>query len=231
MTPHNFHRNRSQQIGLFGGTFNPIHLGHLQVALDVRQQLELDAVYFIPSSLPPHKGSSQLAAAQDRLEMVRLALSDRDGLNSCDLELERGGPSYSIDTVRLIRQRLPHAHQLYFIMGIDAFLEIHTWKAFHQLFEETALAVMSRPGSGQWTKTTVEDTLVYVQQHIDSGYRLKRDEGVLIHPRKQNVYLLPVTQVDISSSCIRTANRKGETIDRWMIPSVVRYIQQKGLYQ
>ena len=231
MTPHDFHQNRSLRIGLFGGTFNPIHRGHLQVALDVRQQLKLDDIYFIPSSLPPHKGTRQLAAARDRLEMVRLAIGDRSGLTPCGLELERKGPSYSIDTVRSIRKRLTDAHQLYFIIGLDAFLEIHTWKAFRQLFEETSLAVMSRPRSGQWTDTTVEEALAYVQRHIASDYRLKREEYSLIHPTKQSIHLLPVTPVDISSSRIRTGIRKGETIDRWVAPPVVRYIQQKGLYQ
>lgn len=231
MTRHNFHRYRSLRIGLFGGTFNPIHCGHLQAAEDVRRHLELDEVCFIPSSLPPHKGIGHLAAAQDRLEMVRLALEDRKGLKACDLELEREGPSYSIDTVRIIRKRLDASHRLYFIMGLDAFLEIHTWKAFQQLFEASALAVMSRPGAGQWTDETVKETLIYVQQQIASDYALNSDRSMLIHPTKQSVYLVPVTPVDISSSRIRTRLRKGEAIDRWVAPPVARYIQQKGIYQ
>ncbi len=231
MTPHNFHQNRSQRIGLFGGTFNPIHLGHLQVALDVRQQLELDEVYFIPSSLPPHKGTGQLAAAQDRLEMVRLALGGRAGLTPCGLELERKGPSYSIDTIRIIRRKLPDAPQLYFIMGMDAFLEIHTWKAFGRLFEEAAIAVMSRPGSGQWTERRDQEALRYVQHHIAPEYHLKRDKRVLVHPNKQRIYLLPVTPVDISSSRIRSGIRKGAPLDGWVAPPVASYIQQKGLYR
>ena len=231
MTPHNFHQTRSHRIGLFGGTFNPIHLGHLQVALDVQQQLELDEVYFIPSSLPPHKGADQLAAARDRLEMVRLALGDRAGLAPCGLELEREGPSYSIDTIRHIRRKLPDAQQLYFMMGLDAFLEIHTWKAFRRLFEETAIAVMSRPGSGQWTARRDQEALSYVQRHIAPEYRLKRDDRMLVHPDKQCVYLLSVTPVDISSSSIRSGIQKGEPLDRWVAPPVARYIQQKGLYR
>ena len=231
MTPHDTYRHRSLRIGLFGGTFNPIHRGHLQVALDVQQHLNLDDVYFTPCALPPHKGTGQLAPAQDRMEMVRLALKGNEGLKPCSLELEREGPSYSIDTIRLFRQQLPDAHQLYFMMGLDAFLEIHTWKAFNRLFDETEIAVMSRPDSGQWTPTTMREVERYVQRQIAPQYRLERMERLLIHPKKQKIHLLPVTPMEISSSDIRNGIRKGETIDRWVVPPVVHYIQQKGLYQ
>ena len=231
MKPHDFQLDRHHRVGLFGGTFNPIHRGHLKVALDVRQRLELDVVYFIPSALPPHKRTGKLAPAQDRLEMVRLALNHQAGLKACSLELEREGPSYSIDTIRLIKQSLPEAHQLYFIVGLDAFLEIHTWRAFDHLFEETALAVMSRPGSGLWTQATSKEVLAYIQQYIAPDYTLTADGRMLVHPHKQNVYLLSVTPVDISSSHIRTRIQRGEPIDEWVAPQVVRYIQQKGLYQ
>jgi len=230
MTPHDIHQDRPQRIGLFGGTFNPIHRGHLQVALDVRQRLDLDVVYFIPSALPPHKSKGKLAAASDRLEMVRLALARHTGLDVCSLELERAGPSYSIDTIRLIKHKLPGAHQLYFILGLDAFLEIHTWKDFDRLFEETALVVVSRPGTGLWSPTTNEEVLCYVQKHVASAYRLEADARMLIHPHKQSIYLLSVTPVDISSSQIRSRIQRGEAIDAWVAPSVVHYIQQKGLY-
>ncbi len=230
MKPNERQQDRAQRVGLFGGTFNPIHRGHLQVALDVRRQLDLDVVYFIPSALPPHKSTGKLAKAEHRLEMVRLTLKQQPGLDVCSLELERTGPSFSIDTVRLVKRKLSRAQLLVFLMGLDAFMEIHTWKAYDRLFEETAMAVMSRPGSGLWSPTTRQEVLDYVQARISRAYVLESDGTVLTHPQMQRIYLVSVTPVDVSSSQIRARIQAGASIDGWVAAPVARYIHQKGLY-
>ncbi|MFQ5543743.1 MAG: nicotinate (nicotinamide) nucleotide adenylyltransferase [Nitrospiria bacterium] len=110
-----------KKIGLLGGTFNPIHNGHLHIADAVFKRLHLDEILFIPSGKPPHRESEGLLSARYRLEMVRLALLKRPSFSLCDLEVRRSGPSYSIDTIRMLKQQHPTAH-FFFIIGMDAFL-------------------------------------------------------------------------------------------------------------
>lgn len=224
-------QDRSAKIGLFGGTFNPVHQGHLTAARDVQEQLNLDRLYFVPSALPPHKSNDPLVPAQQRLEMVRLAVGESNRFCVCDIEIQRTGPSYSIDTVRQFRANIPAGGQLYFVLGMDAFLEIHTWKTFEALFDETACAVMSRPGTGQWTPSMRGYIQDYVANHISSAYRLSDKRDRLTHSRKKTIYLVSVTPVDISSSRLRAMIQAGQPIDAWVCPSVARYIETRGLYR
>jgi nicotinate-nucleotide adenylyltransferase len=231
MKPDEPSHSRPSRIGLFGGTFNPIHRGHLQVAVDVLRQLELDQLYLIPSALPPHKRPLALAAAQDRLEMARLALEGRNQLMVSDVEIQRSGPSYTIDTLRQFKSALHDQAELFFILGMDAFLEIHTWSRFELLFEEAAFAVVSRPGSGLWSDTLRRDVQSYVQSYIAKAYGLSAAGDRLIHPSQPAIHLVSVTPVDIASSQIRAMVQRGQPIDQWVMPAVARYIQQRGLYR
>jgi nicotinate-nucleotide adenylyltransferase len=222
---------RPARVGLFGGTFNPVHQGHLTAARDVLYQLNLDRIYFVPSALPPHKSNDQLVPARQRLEMVSLAVGESNRFCVCDIEIQRTGPSYSIDTVRQFRANTSVGGQLFFVLGMDAFLEIHTWKTFEALFYETACAVMSRPGTGQWTPQMRDYIQDYVANHISSAYRLSDQGDRLIHSRMKTIYLLTVTPVDISSSRLRAMIQAGQSIDAWVCPSVARYIEIQGLYR
>lgn len=231
MKPCECNKTPARRIALFGGTFNPIHRGHLQAALDVLAQFRLDLIYFIPSSLPPHKRQGPLASARQRLEMVNLALSGHAQLVACDVEIQREGPSYSIDTVRRFKQTTAPDGRLYFMVGLDAFMEIHTWRAFDLLFAETAFIVMSRPGSGQWTPEMRRQASTYVQQHISPAYRLDGEEKYLAHPELHDIHLASVTPVDAASSQIRDLIRRGRPITPWVAPPVAEYIAQQGLYR
>jgi nicotinate-nucleotide adenylyltransferase len=231
MKPCENEQNPARRIALFGGTFNPIHRGHLQAALDVLAQFRLDLIYFIPSAVPPHKSKGQLAPARERLEMVGLALAGHTRLLPCDVEIQRQGPSYSIDTIRQFRQAAAAQGRLYFMIGVDAFLEIHTWHAFDDLFAQTAFIVMSRPGSGQWSQEMRRQVALYVQEHISSAYRLDPGEAHLTHPRLRKIHLASVTPVDAASSHIRELLRKGLSIAPWVAPAVAEYIAQQGLYR
>ncbi len=224
--------DRPLRIGLFGGTFNPIHRGHIQVAKDVLHGYQLTSIHFIPSALPPHKTEGILATAADRYEMARSALADEPAFRLSDIEIQRSGPSFTVDTLRHFKISQPNGTQLFFIVGLDAFLEIHTWKSFRQLFDLAAFIVMARPQGPKPHLGMKEQTEQYARERISDAYSLSVSAhgDILVHPQKQAIYLAPVTPVDISSSRIREMTRQGQSIRRWVAPSVAAYIERKGLY-
>jgi nicotinate-nucleotide adenylyltransferase len=228
-------RNRNSapsiRVGLFGGTFNPIHRGHIAVAEDVLSHYNLDRIHFIPSALPPHKAPAAIVSANHRLAMARLALRGRQRFSISDMEVQRRGPSYTIETLRRCSTDQTGARRFFFIVGMDAFLEIHTWKAYLQLFEETAFIIMSRPHSGRPVKDFGRAIQAYVCRHISEDYRWSSQKKVLRHPILKPLYLAEVKPVDIASTRIREAVRRGHAIDQWVDPSVADYIQRKGLYR
>ncbi len=133
------------RFGLFGGTFNPVHLGHLRAALEVKEGFELEKIFLIPAALPPHKIPGEVADGGDRLHILNLALEDTPGLSVSDVELTRSGPSYTIDTVHHFKRTLPEKSQIYLIMGLDAFLEINSWKSYEELLVQIPIIVINRP--------------------------------------------------------------------------------------
>jgi nicotinate-nucleotide adenylyltransferase len=218
-------------IGLFGGTFNPIHLGHLRAAQEVKDGFGLARVYFIPSAIPPHKGISILAKAQDRYQMLAEAIYENPGFVGSDVELKREGRSYTIDTVLHFKSILDKDASCYLIVGSDAFFEIDTWKDFRELFDLIPFIVMKRPseisGRGDFFNILAQ----YIQTSITDGYELSKDASRFQHASKQPIYLFDVTPIDISSTKIRNLIRCGASA-KYLIPdSVEKYIQTKGLYQ
>ena len=122
------------RLGLFGGTFNPIHIGHLRAAVEVRESFRLDKVLLIPSAHPPHKNADDLASPEDRFEMVGLAIDGIPFLEASDVEIIRSGPSYTIETLQYFQRQYGSTSVIHFILGIDAFSEITTWKLYKRLF-------------------------------------------------------------------------------------------------
>jgi nicotinate-nucleotide adenylyltransferase len=135
------------RIGLFGGTFNPVHRCHLEAATQTQRRLRLDRVLFIPSADPPHKLSMSLAPARQRLEMVRIAIMDMPAFQVSDVEMRRPSKSYSIETVHELQKEFGPEAELFFIIGLDAFLELHTWKQASELLRACHFVVLARPGS------------------------------------------------------------------------------------
>ena len=208
---------------MFGGTFNPIHLGHLRGAEEIWQAFQLDEVIFIPSSIPPHKATEKVMEAKHRLEMVKLATSSNPHFSTSDLELSRTGRSFSIDTIRFFRERQEDA--FFFILGGDAFIEIETWKDFQNLFSLCHFIVMARPGSQKNISSSPFPEPLIPDFRYDSGKR------AWVHLTGHLVYFKEISFLDISSTLVRELIEKGETV-RYLIPAeVVAYIQKYRLYR
>lgn len=219
-----------KNVGLFGGTFNPIHLGHLRAADEAGRKFPLDEICFIPSAIPPHKQPEALADAADRMEMIRLAIAGRRSFSASDVEISRAGRSFTIDTVRHFKSALPRQN-LFLLMGLDAFLEIHTWHAFRQLLQLIAIVVLTRPGRaiGQaqlgWQK--IQD---YIAERISNRYRFAAAGPCYRHPENPPIYMLDIGLLDISSTQIRRRIRTGQPLDGLVPAAVESYIRSKGLY-
>jgi nicotinate-nucleotide adenylyltransferase len=214
------------RIGIYGGTFNPIHLAHLVLAEDVRERLGLERVLFVPSNLPPHKGAA-LPTGAERLALVRLAIRGNPGFGAVDLEVRRGGRSYTIDTLRALAGRRPGERELFFLIGMDAFAEIRTWHEADRLAEAAHFAVFPRAGH------PLEDP----RRHAPAAWGLageRRLPGGLRAWRTgagTHVWLVPTEELSISASAIRARAARGASI-RYLVPAAVeRVILRGGLYR
>lgn len=197
-------------IGIFGGTFDPVHYGHIKPVISVKQALNLTQLRFIPNRNPPHRADPWLSAEQ-RLSLLRSALEDYPDIIIDERELNREGPSYMVDTLKSLHSDFP-GEVLCLIMGIDAFTGITSWHQWRLLFELCHIVVTSRPGFdhaklGQQMKT--ED-----YQFLKE--RMTQDIGVLTSQEAGKILLKSVPQLDVSSSQIRTKLLKGEDIKQWM---------------
>ncbi len=218
------HAPKFMRLGLFGGTFNPIHLGHLRAGMEIQEAFSLDRLLFIPTAVPPHKKSDGLLSFAHRLKMVRLAIPDHSFLKASDAEKKRKGKSYSIQTLRLFKNKYGSRVDLYFIIGLDAFWEINTWKEYRELFALSHFIVMDRPG---YRSNRIKEFLI---QEISPEIRYYPKERRFLHPSGFSVYLFPVTLMDISSTRVRSLRQKNRSI-RYLVPEKVEeYILRKNLY-
>lgn len=222
----------TRKIAIFGGTFNPIHQAHLRAAVEIREGFGLDAVYLIPSASPPHKARADLAPAADRMAMVQAAIAGHGGLRASDIELKRQGPSYTIDTVCAFRRHLPKRAWLYLIMGLDAFLEIETWKSYEDLLHIVPLIVINRPDDQGRVQPSLNHAVSeLLNQGGLQGYTCSLDTPCFTHCEKQPIFTFKVTPMSISATHIRDQLRQRHAID-FLVPDAVRnYIDAKGLYQ
>ena len=194
-------RRRRQRIGLLGGTFNPVHIGHLLIAQDALEQLELDGVTFIPCAAPPHKAAPNLASGPHRLAMLRWAVRGQRAFRVDDIELRRGGVSYSVDTVTELKRRNPDT-EFYFIIGADSLDELHRWKEIGRLAEMCEFVAVARPGC-----------------KLRRAYRQARCRLVQGHA------------CDVASREIRERVARGAGIRYLVPETVLRYIARHKLYQ
>jgi nicotinate-nucleotide adenylyltransferase len=207
-------------LGIFGGTFDPVHFGHLRPALEVQQALELNEIRFIPAGQPPHREVPHATASQ-RLSMLQAAIEDQPGFVVDEREIRREGPSYMVDTLVSLREELDQV-PLCLILGYDAFLGLPSWHQWQQLIGLCHLVITHRPG---WNHADLDETLQsLVQQHeMTPEQMLGQAAGGLV--------FIPVTQLDISATDIREQIRAGQDI-RYLLPDLVyEMIKEQQLYR
>jgi nicotinate-nucleotide adenylyltransferase len=191
-----------RKIGVLGGTFDPVHLGHLVLAEQVKETLKLSRVLFIPCLGPPHKTRKKLSSAEDRFRMTSLAIEGNRSFSISDMELKRGGLSYTVDTLKQLRHTY-HGAEIYFLTGSDVLDEIHTWRDPEEIYKLAKMVIAVRPGFDDF----------------DRRNRFARKSLVV-----------DITGLDISSSQIRKRVKKGQSI-KYLVPSrVEEYIRRKKLY-
>lgn len=217
----------SQKLGILGGTFNPIHYGHLAAAEEVRDRLELDRVLFIPSHLPPHKSEEGVPSAVHRMEMVRLAIAGNDHFEASDLEIKRGGTSYTIDTIKALNQTYPDA-ELYFITGLDTFREIQTWHQWEMLLTLCCFVVLPRPGYC-FADLIRSDFMKSAEKELSALDRGDKTHA-LIRSGSFTLVLEKVPLYDISSTDIRERVKVGRSIKYHLPEAVELYIMKMRLY-
>jgi nicotinate-nucleotide adenylyltransferase len=213
-----------RRIGVLGGTFDPVHLGHLAVARFVLEQLELDEFLFIPAARPPHKLHTNISAFSDRLAMLRLALAKAPEFKVSDLEAARRGPSYSVDTLEELGCQYGPGVRLFFVIGLDAFLEVDTWKDFARLPKLADLVVIKRAAY------PVEPVGAVVARLGDYRYDAA-SSGWSAPGLPGRIFLLSMPPVEISSTMIRQTAAAGGGLESLVVPAVASYITEHGLYR
>jgi nicotinate-nucleotide adenylyltransferase len=216
------------RIGIFGGTFNPIHIAHLRAAEEVVGALQLERMIFVPSADPPHKADvpgDRIASAELRLEWIQLAIADNPHFEVDALEIERGGSSYSVDTLRTIAARLTPEKPV-FTIGEDAFVEIDSWREPETLFELAHFAVITRP------PTALSSLAEWLPDCIRSVVELDPAGTTARHSKAGTwIRLIEIPVLDISSSDIRARLRSGESV-RYLLPAAVEEaIEKSGAYR
>jgi nicotinate-nucleotide adenylyltransferase len=214
----------ARRIGILGGSFDPIHLGHLRSAEEVREAFALDALAFVPTNRPPHKPDRRLADGRQRLAMVELAVGGNPAFYASSLEVDRGGISYSIDTLEALAA-IDRNAELFFIVGVDAFGEMQTWKDATRLFGLANVVVTNRPPHA--AGTSIEHLPVAAQQafcYDPATLSYRHRSGTRLHFHS-------ITALDISATALRERVRRGQSIRYLVPPDVERYIGEHGLYR
>ena len=197
-----------ESIAIFGGTFNPIHNGHVNLAIKIKNHFSIDRLILMPTKIPPHKRIEELADDDDRLEMCRLATIDLKGVEVSNYEITRGDVSYTVNTLRYFKKEYPTA-QLFFIMGSDMFLSLESWYCFEEILSMATIITASRQ-NGDFEKI--------------------KDYAICLKKYNANVALLPVEPYEISSSQIRNDVKTGKDFTCYLPERVVQYIRNKKLY-
>jgi nicotinate-nucleotide adenylyltransferase len=217
------------RLGLFGGSFNPIHAGHLAIARQTRESLRLDQILFIPTGNPPHKPDGSLAPAPHRLEMVRLAIGSDPTFAVSDVEIRRPGKSYTIETIRLLQQEHGPKTQLFFLIGLDAFLDLQSWRESAAVLNSCSFVVISRPGTSfrSLSSLTLLPNLSHASlEDMDQGRIPQLDVPI----GTQHLICLKLPPCDISASDIRTKIKNGLSVANLLPPLVESYIIHHHLY-
>ncbi len=219
------------RVGILGGTFNPIHVGHLVLAESLRERLGLDRVLLIPAATPPHKPAPGIAPAHHRYAMAALAVAGHPAFAVCDVELRRSGPSYSVDTLETLSAEWPGA-RLFFLMGSDTFLDLPTWRTPERLGRWATLAVGQRAGSafepdGPAARAVLERLGHYAWRRVAPD---AARTGVLEPAGPSEVLLVEARSLPVSAREVRGLVAGGHSVRYLVPPAVADYIGQHRLY-
>jgi nicotinate-nucleotide adenylyltransferase len=226
-------------IGLFGGTFDPIHRGHTALAQAAEEKFRLRQIYFVPANIPPHKQKQPLTPFLHRFAMVTLATAGNKGWIPSLLEApgetaegknDAARPNYSIETVRKLKAGLKSSDRIFFLIGIDAFLEIAKWYEATALFAECAFVVASRPGHSLADVANALPESLRPKSAATDPFRLHPAKGDLLLPGV-TVHLLDGVQHAISATAVREAAGKGRPLGKMADPAIAEYIKKQNLYQ
>ena len=199
------------KIGIFGGTFNPIHLGHIRLGQLVLDEIKLDKILYIPDNTPPHKSDRNLACGEDRLNMIDISLKDHDDMESSDIELKREGKSYTFETLHELKNLYPN-DELYLITGADMFLTLDKWREPETIFKTANIIGVPR----------VKSDFKKMEEYAEN----------VIKPMGAKVFMLSQTVFDTASSTyVRENIDDYQKIKDMITPEVYRYITEKGLYR
>jgi nicotinate-nucleotide adenylyltransferase len=225
------------RVGLFGGTFDPVHVGHLDVVRSARQALDLDVVWLVPARTPPHRRPPHASAAH-RFAMVALAAQVEPGVLVSDLEMETSGPSYTAATLDRLESRGWDLGTFCFVIGADAFRDIETWKDYPRVLDRCDFAVVSRPGAP--VSELRRDVPALAGRMVDATARrpASTEASASAKPsadksagKQASILLVDAPTSPVSSTDVRSAIARGASIEGWLPPAVADYIARHGLYQ
>lgn len=215
---------RRERLGVLGGTFNPLHLGHFRAAESVREAMLLDRVLFVPARIPPHKSDPDITPAEDRYCMIQAAMGSESDFEVSRIEIDREGPSYTIDTLRELEKLRPEA-DIFFITGIDSFHDIQSWWHWKELLESYPFIVHGRPGC------VLNGAFEAVPEHMRSLLVTLPEGAPPPTEARAKVYLTQIVTLDISSTEVRAMVRRGRSI-RYLVPvEVEAFIHSHRLYR
>lgn len=198
--------DQSKRVGVLGGSFNPVHLGHLHIANQLKAHFNLDEIWFVPAHQNPHKMDQTIASAAHRLEMLKLATEDNPNYKVLDIECKRQGPSYTVDTLRLLSEQYPE-NTYFLLLGSDTIKRFHEWKSPYEILELCELVVATREEEG-----------VIIDYGDDKLERSVREA------------LTPIPLIKVSSTEIRSLAERGESYQHLVPAPVFKYLQQHALY-
>ncbi len=208
------------KIGIFGGTFNPVHIGHIRGAISVYETFNLDKVVFMPTGIPPHK-KDDVAPAEYRYEMLSMAIEDIKNFYVSRMEIDSNKVNYTIDTIKAFKSQY-EKDDIFFVVGTDAFFYFELWKDYKSLLELTSFIIMRRPEY---------DTGPIISKYRNIIEFINADKRFYIKAKRQCAYIYTPPAFDISSSMIRTKIKQGGII-RYLVPEKVEnFIRKKGLYK
>lgn len=208
-----------EALGFFGGTFDPVHVGHITLAKDLQQHLALKNLFLVPCRIPSHR-EKPVANEQQRLDMLRLAIQN-SSLQIDERELHRNGPSYTVDTLQALRQQHGALTPLIWCLGIDAFARLQTWHRWQEILSLAHLAVVTRADYSQNLPIEIQHWMTQHQSH---------DPAALTHTPAGKIYLTQLSQIPVSSTSLRQQLATGALPAEVLHPAVHQYILERGLY-